>query len=284
VEVMMDMTDSGFRRSYKGESYNLGLAVYSCGIQRCHPAHSWGPAIRDHYLIHYIVRGKGEFSTKGKLWDLQAGDAFLVQPNRIASYQADLNEPWEYDWVGFNGSDANHLLRQTGLLNMEPAFHCPPKNCFHALLSDIMEVSGTSSSSEARMESGLLRFLAELMDVFGMNTPQSDSGYSYVQKAIQFIDRNYSCNINVEKIAKSAGVSRSHLYRLFMTYINMPPNEYLTRYRINKAAAFLKDCGLTVGEAAYSTGFSDQLYFSRVFKKYMGMPPSKFSGGTGKEV
>ena len=56
----------------------------------------------------------------------------------------------------------------------------------------------------------------------------------------------------------------------------MPPNEYLTRFRINKAAALLRTNNLSVGEAAYFTGFSDQLYFSRVFKKYKGMPPSKY--------
>ncbi len=61
-----------------------------------------------------------------------------------------------------------------------------------------------------------------------------------------------------------------------MQYVSMPPNEYLTRFRINKAAALLRSSNLSVGEAAYSTGFSDQLYFSRVFKKYKGVPPSKY--------
>lgn len=276
--------NNGFRRSYKGDSYNLGLAVYSCGIQRCGPCHAWGPAIRDHYLIHYIVSGKGSFMSNGKTWHLQKNDAFLVQPNRIASYEADRDAPWQYDWVGFNGSDAKRLLRQTGLLDREPAFTCPAENNFHELLSKIIAVSGSSAAAEARMESGLLQFLAALMDSFGAAVPRSDTGYSYVQKAIRFIDRNYSSSIDIEQVAQSAGISRSHLYRLFVAYINMPPNEYLARYRINKAAGFLKDGGLTVGEAAYSTGFSDQLYFSRVFKKYMGMPPSKFcrqTEGTG---
>ena len=47
-------------------------------------------------------------------------------------------------------------------------------------------------------------------------------------------------------------------------------------YRINKAAALLKAGNLSVGEVAYSTGFSDQLYFSRVFKRHMGVPPSRY--------
>ena len=67
-----------------------------------------------------------------------------------------------------------------------------------------------------------------------------------------------------------------HLYRLFIRYVSMPPNEYLIRYRIGKAAALLESGRLTVGEAAFSAGFSDQLYFSRVFRKYMGVPPSHY--------
>ncbi len=266
----------GFRRSYKGDSYNLGLAVYSCGIQRCGPRHAWGPAIRDHYLIHYIISGKGCFTTAGQTWTLQHNDAFLVTPNQIASYEADAEDPWQYAWVGFNGSDASRLLHQTGLLNREPVFSCPAQNQYQELLSQIIAVSGTTAAAEARMESGLLQFLAALMDNFGEAAPQSDTGYSYVQKAIRFIDRNYSSKIDIEQIAQSAGISRSHLYRLFMEYINLPPNVYLARYRIQKAAAFLKEEGLSVGEAAYSAGFSDPLYFSRVFKKYIGVPPSKF--------
>ena len=49
---------------------------------------------------------------------------------------------------------------------------------------------------------------------------------------------------------------------------------------MNKAAALLEEGSLSVGEVAYSTGFSDQLYFSRVFKKYMGVPPSHYAAKT----
>ena len=129
------------------------------------------------------------------------------------------------------------------------------------------------------MESGLLLFLAALMDRFGGDEEPHKSGYEYVKKAVKFIDYNYSRNITVSSVAASAGISRSHLYRLFMRHISMPPNEYLMRYRIGRAAGLLEGGGLTVGEAAYSTGFSDQLYFSRVFRKYMGVPPSRYAAG-----
>ncbi|MBE6829712.1 MAG: helix-turn-helix transcriptional regulator, partial [Ruminococcaceae bacterium] len=132
-------------------------------------------------------------------------------------------------------------------------------------------------SDEARMESGLLLFLAALMDKFGVPSTQQANGYEYVQKAIKFIEYNYSSDIGITDIASSVGISRSHLYRLFMQHISLSPNEYLMRYRISKASELLESRNLSVGEVAYSAGFSDQLYFSRVFKKCMGTPPSRFT-------
>jgi AraC-like DNA-binding protein len=271
------MTNEEFRRSFKVSFHSsLGLAVYSGGIQHCGPGHAWGPAVRDHYLIHYVISGRGEFSSGGKVFRLSAGDGFLVVPSRIVSYAADKDDPWEYCWVGFNGTDAKRLMEQTGLLTGDPVFHYDRDSRLRDLLVGICNSSGFSPPEEARMESGLLLFLAALMEQFGNSAEPRNNGYDYVQKAIKFIEYNYSGDIGIRNVAASAGISRSHLYRLFMQHLSMPPNEYLMRYRINKAAGLLEGGGLTVGEAAYSTGFSDQLYFSRVFKKYMGMPPSRY--------
>jgi AraC-like DNA-binding protein len=277
--VLQIMTNDEFRHSFTVSVHNsLGLAVYSCGIQRCGSCHSWGPAVRDHYLIHYIISGRGVFSSNGKSYELSKGDGFLVEPSHVASYVADESNPWEYCWVGFNGSDAKRFMGQTGLLNCGPVFHYDEVSHFQELLLNICNASGSSPIEEARMESGLLLFLSALMEQFGTPAARHTNGYEYVQKAIKFIDYNYSSDIDINDVAASAGISRSHLYRLFMQHISMPPNEYLMRYRISKSANLLENKNLSVGEVAYSTGFSDQLYFSRVFKKYMGMPPSHYVG------
>lgn len=282
------MTNDEFRRSFRFSVHNsLGLAVYSCGVQKCAPCHSWGPAVRDHYLIHCIVSGYGTFSSNGKKYSLSAGDGFVVVPDRIISYAADRSNPWEYCWVGFNGADAKHLMEQTGLLEREPVFHTNDPE-LQQLVMNICNQTGTGSGREARTEAGLLTFLAALMDHFGKPAEPCDNSYEYVQKAIKYIDYNYSTSISINDVAASAGISRSHLYRLFVRYVSIPPNEYLVRYRVNKAAMLLETGRLTVGEVAYSTGFSDQLYFSRVFKKYMGIPPSRYMSaslicGAGEE-
>lgn len=102
------------------------------------------------------------------------------------------------------------------------------------------------------------------------------SGSDHVQAAIKYIQYNYANDISVDDIAQSTGISRSHLYRLFIKHVSMAPNEYLIRFRINQACALMRDKRLNVSEAAYSAGFNDRLYFSRIFKKYKGVSPSKY--------
>ena len=82
------------------------LRIYYCGREQCAPGHFWGPAIRPHYLLHVVLHGKGEFFYQEKKYELSAGDAFLIEPMQTHYYQADKEDPWEYAWVGFTGSDA----------------------------------------------------------------------------------------------------------------------------------------------------------------------------------
>ncbi len=267
-----------FKQSYKLRNFeSMGLAVYNCGVQSCEPGYQWGPAMRDHYLIHLITSGKGVFDTGKQTYPLSAGDGFLVTPSRVVSYHADADDPWEYSWVGFNGTDAERLMLLTGLSEADPTFHYDTDERLIRELETIRSDLGSSPSDEAKRQAYLLFFISSLMELFGREQTEKRGGFEYINKALRYIDYNYSRPIDVDDIAQSAGISRSHLYRLFVEHISMPPNEYLIRYRINKACALLRRPGIAVAEAAYSTGFSDQLYFSKVFKKYKGIPPSKFS-------
>lgn len=100
-----------YKNSYIVKEKELvSLSVYNVGFQSCDSLYQWGPGIRDHYLIHYIISGKGRYTVNGSVHTLTPGDAFLVYPNTEVIYQADAQDPWEYTWVGFTGSDAATIL------------------------------------------------------------------------------------------------------------------------------------------------------------------------------
>ena len=69
------------------------LYVNCCGCSQTAPLHSFGPASKPHYLIHYVLSGKGHFRFHDKEYRLEAGYGFLNQPNELAFYQADAKDP-----------------------------------------------------------------------------------------------------------------------------------------------------------------------------------------------
>ena len=77
--------------------------IYTCGYENCVPGHSYGPILRNGYLIHYILSGSGIYKARGRIFRLKEGDAFLICPGELIYYRADLKTPWSYTWIGMQG-------------------------------------------------------------------------------------------------------------------------------------------------------------------------------------
>ncbi len=281
----MENTETISKQSYK-QSYtdNVELSIFNCGHECCQPGYTWGPGVRDHYLIHLVVAGRGLYQVGGVSFPLQPGDLFLAKPNQLITYAADETDPWEYYWVGFNGACANKLVQAAPFTDARPVHRCKDPQMIRDALFKIYESRGPEPQCEALMTGYLYIFMAHLMkearDI--MPSPGSSSS-QYVLAAIKYIQFNYSHDISVDDIAKAVGVSRSHLYRVFMSNVGQSPIDYLTNYRISEACSLLKSTNLSIAEIAVSVGFFDQFYFSRVFKKVKGIPPSKYAATLEKE-
>ena len=259
-----------YKQSFKQtQTNNIELSIYNCGLQSCEKGYSWGPGVRDHYLIHYVASGKGTYVVSGVTYEVKSGDVFLAKPSQLITYTADQEDPWEYYWVGFNGSNANRLALQLPFVADTPVHTCKNPEKIKKALFNIFLSRGPENYSEALMVGYLYIFLAELMKENDRPESRAQSSSSaYVTSAIKFIQFNYSHEITIDDIAKAVGVSRSHL--------GESPIDYLTNYRINEACYLLRCGNLSIAEIATSVGFFDQFYFSRVFKKSKGVPPSKY--------
>ncbi|MBQ5754738.1 MAG: AraC family transcriptional regulator [Oscillospiraceae bacterium] len=272
---MSDVYKQSFKQSYVD---NVELSIYNCGLQRCTPGHAWGPGVRDHYLIHLVVSGQGVYQTEGETYHLHAGDLFLAKPNQLILYTADEADPWEYYWVGFNGACASHLVQQMPFTPGCPVHHCKDPEAVRTALHNIFLSRGPQPQNEARMVGYLYLFLGQLIQEQQEAGPRPTNASSqYVINAVKYIQFNYSHDTSIDDIAKAVGVSRSHLYRVFMSTMGQSPIDYLTDYRIREACNLLCSTQLSIAEIAVSVGFFDQFYFSRVFKKAKGVPPSKYA-------
>lgn len=270
-------TEESFKHSYKAQNKDtVSLAVYNVGYQKCHPLYQWGPGIRDHYLIHHVLSGRGYYTVRGVTYPLGAGDTFLVYPFTEVSYCADANDPWQYYWVGFSGSDAKFLLGHTDFTKDCPVISTDFGDKLKDALLKIYNCRGQSNADGVKMTGRLYLALGVLMEHASARHP--DAALFYAQKAMEFIGYNYSNPISVEDIADYCKISRSQLYRIFMAHSGVSPKAYLSDFRLRQACRLLESTGLSVGAIANSVGFENSLYFSKVFRKSKGMTPSAYRG------
>ena len=87
---MADVYKQSFKQNYTN---NIELSIFNCGIERCAPGQTWGPGIRDHYLIHLVLSGKGVFEVGGRTWEVSQGQLFFARPSQLIRYTADEQQP-----------------------------------------------------------------------------------------------------------------------------------------------------------------------------------------------
>ena len=272
------MADS-YKHSYKvGENLLTSLSVYNVGYQKCEPEYQWGPGIRDHYCIHYIISGSGYYTSGRMSRRLSRGDTFILYPGEEVRYYADREEPWEYGWAGFMGADAASIIRNTSFTKEKPYILRGkiPEEKIRDGLERIYQVKGNTYEAAVAMAGALYSFLAVFMHYGEKENPEKEIQITYVEKAEKYIETNYSYPVTVEDVAAYVGISRSHLFRSFQTYLRKSPKEYLSEYRIKQACHLLRETDLSVSAIAYSVGFENNLYFSKAFRKQKGVSPSEY--------
>lgn len=261
------------------------MTITNCGHQRCEAGYMVGPVIRDNYVIHYVVSGKGYYEVGEKKYTVTAGDAFIIYPHVVVRYYADQEDPWEYYWVGFLGADVKPLLSRTDFTAACAVISAGERETLKEPLAQIYQNSGEAFYNQVKMVGYLYLFLSELIALSHQKEQGVDISWEYVQKAVFFVAQNYEKPISVAEIADHLGVSRSHLYRVFVKHLSQSPKLYLEQFRIQQGKMMLKNTTMSINEVANSVGYDDPLYFSKVFKKLTGVSPTGYRKETmGKEI
>ncbi|HBP38975.1 MAG TPA: AraC family transcriptional regulator [Clostridiales bacterium] len=273
----------GFLRDFTDRS---DLRIYDCSQQECEPGHAWGPGVRDHYLIHFILAGCGIFQSEGQTRSLAAGQGFLICPEQTAFYQADQENPWHYVWIGFNGSRAAEYLHLAGLSVRSPVFGQPglpdgsaARGCFTAMAAALAQKRGRDLHLLGQLHL-LLAGLAEENTTPPADEDQLSRREWYVRQAADFLAMNYSRQISINGLARQIGLDRSYFGVLFREQAGVSPQQYLLRLRMEKAAGLLARSSLPVSTVARSVGYEDPLLFSRMFRKVRGQTPSEYRSRT----
>ena len=258
----------------------IDLCLYQYGWEKCDPGHSFGPSTRNHYLFHYVISGTGTLiaaDSKGmnQTFHIKSGQGFLIYPGCITHYFADVNIPWEYTWLEFDGLRVKEALDLTNLSMDNPVYHSRSAELRELMKDEMLYIVKHTGESPFSLIGHLYLFFDYLTsscrrEQFVQSERMSDY---YIKEAINYIEQNFQNDISIENIAKICGINRSYLGKIFKKTIGRTPQEFLMNYRMTKAAELLKLTELSIADIGCAVGYENQLHFSRAFKHIYGVSP-----------
>lgn len=226
------------------------------GQEHCMPGKSFGPAVRKYVLIHCVTEGKGTVYKQDKAFRVHAGEAFLILPGEVVTYIADTDDPWVYQWIGFDGALSKRFSELPDVFPMSAA-----------PIQEMLDADG-SEMMEYRIASSLLQMYAAL---FSKQTVSNE----YVRRVKDYIRAVYMQELSVEEIASGMNLNRRYLSRFFKQKTGLTIQDYLISVRMEEACKLLQN-GHTVVETAILCGYRDPINFAKMFRKRMGISPGKW--------
>ncbi|PAF30418.1 AraC family transcriptional regulator [Paenibacillus sp. 7516] len=129
-----------------------------------------------------------------------------------------------------------------------------------------------------------LEFLQFLVHVTEAHTPLKEDSQMLIQRTKEYIDEHSNENLTVELLAGMAGLSPKYYVDLFKRRYGMSTTDYISGLRINRAKQFMASTDLRLRDIAHQVGYQDEFYFSRKFKKIVGVSPSVYMNSRRRKI
>ncbi len=234
------------------------------------------------FRLHFIIGGSLTFFSGEKRTQLKRGDCFLLRPDADSAYQTNPNRPASFYWVSVNGKKCKTYFAEMGF-GLESGVVTVPKElrrelqkaffanfAVHGPLREIIDSVFLSNFLKIYQ----LMYLAAHRDKEPQKTGVKRK--EYVEQALEYINRRYSDpELSVKEIANAIHIHENYLSHTFREEMGLPFREYLSQKRISMSYVLMEKGMTSISEIAYAVGFSDPLYFSKVFKRYNHISPSE---------
>lgn len=265
-----------FIKSENKEKRDLTFSF--CGLSKTESLHSFGPSVRETYILHIILSGSGYYMVNGKKFHLRGGEGFLIKPGVSTFYQADIKDPWTYLWIGFSGNEIiDKYLKRAGLTSGNYSFSVNDTEIFLEYIQKCFSRVEHTLANELFLDGYTFEFLASLVENSRPITNSHEvKENEYVNRALHYLYNNYTKQINVTDMSNALNVNRSYLSRIFKESIGMTIKEYLLELRINHASDLLAMSTLSIETVALESGFTNPEMFSKLFKRERAKTPKEY--------
>ncbi|MFC4601245.1 AraC family transcriptional regulator [Cohnella hongkongensis] len=212
----------------------------------------------------------------GRPTRIAAGELFHLPAGRASTLQSPAFSSATLLLVSFSGLAAKRSSGSSSAAAGIRSFRFPQMKNW------MSEFAGTaadrlSESDYYLAQSRLYAMAAAYLNASATPIRDETALYDDLEKARRRIRDHYDAALDMEELARSSGVGSSRFYKLFRQMTGLSPLKYLITRRLAASLRLLADPNVSVTEAAHSVGYPDEYYFSRLFKKQMGITPTEYA-------
>ena len=242
----------------------------------------------DHFVIGVNESGTEGFLHKGSLRIAPSGTIVIINPGDVHTGYSAGADAWVYRGMYPEPRLLQEATSQiVGRAQPVPSFTHPVIRD-RDLTRQLMRLHRTLEGPHGILEahSLLLGFLAQLISRYGSVTVQPEplrKETERVRRIRDYIHSSHKESISLKDIAEVAGLSPYYTIRVFRKEVGLPPYEFLTQVRVERAKRLLQD-GWPISSIASEVGFFDQSHFTRHFNRFTGVTPKRYVQGQDRTI
>lgn len=226
------------------------------------------------WVLVICIQGKGFYDPEGLgRRQLGAWDAFMIPPGRAHRYGSEELSSWELMWVHFSGSCSAEAADTVS--GGQEVFSLRPREESLKEFSMLCEILD-KPVSPIMYERACGRLWHLLGCLSGDRKHGIASRGSLVVRTLEIMEQSISSSLSLSELSERLGVSPQYLCRSFSHYCGHSPMEHLTQMKIRRACLLLDLTADRISEVSSAVGYEDPYYFSRVFKRVMGLSPRDY--------
>lgn len=238
------------------------------------------------FVLIYCVEGRGWYRIGDTRHDVGSGQFFILPPDKPHAYGSDDTEPWTIYWIHFRGTLAGQYA--SGLSSPHSITSAPDSRISdrRALFEEIFYTLKSGYNIENLRYAlslfhhylGSLRYIRQYREA-GAATgkpSQATATAAACDAAIRYMKENLERHLTLSDIASFTGYTPNHFSAIFRRTVGYAPMAYYNLIKIQNACQMLDTTDMHVNQIAAKLGFNDTYYFSRIFSRIMGMPPTAY--------
>lgn len=238
----------------------------------------------DQYVLIYCVKGSGKYQVEGKQYQVKANQYFILPANKAHAYASNKEDPWTIYWIHFRGTLASYYgedaLEPTTVSASLNSRIADRNNIFEDIFLTLLDGYTIENlrytASLLHFYLGSLRYLPIYRRCHKSEEKNTDENCTLVNAILKFMEENIERQLTLKDIANYTGYSASHLSSLFSNSTGHSLMNYFNMLKVKKACELLDTTNLKITQVSCMVGIEDSLYFSRLFRKIIGISPKQY--------